>query len=155
MEDLIAVFEPNRSGNNILTLVCIVLAVLALGFLVYNQRRTVSPEKRSMAQLFSLLAGFVILIAIGTGIFSFWAGQKSIPVKVSTNAIETLYGKTNLDDINQLYIHYDQKLSPISGKLQGDSTRLLMIIENDGKTHVLSEENYPIDSIAKVLRKLE
>ena len=155
MEDLIAVFEPERSGNNQLAIICLLLAVLALAYLIYNQRRVTKPENRNLKQLMSLLAAFVILIALGTAVFSYLAGQKFVPVKVFSKHIETSYGKSDLEDIQQLYIHNDQKLSPVSGKLEGDSTRLLMIVELKGKTHVLSEENYDIDSLMRVLRKLE
>jgi hypothetical protein len=155
MEQPIAVFEPIRSGNYIVVLISLLFAVIATAFLVYNYKKDISYKNRGYKQLFSLLAFFVIMIATVTAFFSFWAAQKFTTVKVYPQAIETSFGRVNFDDIQKIYIHNNQQVAPLTGTPHGKVVRILIIEEFDRKTHVLSEENYQIDSLLKVLSTLK
>ena len=155
MEEPIAVFDPTRSGNYNIVIISLSIAAIALAFFIYNFKKDVASSKKGYQQLFSLLAFFVIIIAAVTAFFSFWAAQKFTPVKVYTQSIETAFGKVDLKDIQNIYIHKDQQQAPLTGTPKGEITRILIIEEFDRKTHVLSEENYDIDSLIQVLNNLK
>lgn len=155
MEQPIAVFEPIRSGNYNVVIISLTIAAFALAFLIFNTKKKGALKVRGYQQLFSLLLFFVIIISGVTAFFSFWAAQKFTTVKVFPNAIETGFGKADFDNILKIYIHKDQQKSPLTGALQGAVIRILIIEERDRKTHVLSEENYQIDSLMYVLESLK
>jgi len=155
MEQPIAVFEPIRSGNYNITIISLLIAAIALVFLLYNLKKDVTYKYKNYKQLFSLLAFFVIIISATTTFFSFWAAQKFTAVKVFPDSIETGFGKAKFDEINKVYIHNDQQKSLLTNAFEGDITRILIIEEIDRKTHALSEENYDIDSLLKVLNTIK
>lgn len=155
MEQAVAVFEPIRSGNYNLVFIYLLIALIALGGLVYTLKKKVTYRKKMYHQLYSLLAFFVLIIAGVTAFFNFWAAQKFTAVTVFPEAIETPFGTAQFENIQNVYIHNDQQLSRISGEPDGLITRILIIEEFDRKTHVLSEENYDIDSLYKVMERLE
>ena len=155
MEQPIAVFEPMRSGNYNIVIIGLLIAAIALVFLIYNLKKDVSYKFKNYKQLFSLLAFFVIIISGTTSFFSFWAVQKFTPVKVFQDSIETSFGIAKFDEINKVYIHNDQQKSLLTNAFEGDITRILIIEEIDRKTHALSEENYDIDSLLKILNTIE
>ncbi len=155
MEQPIAVFEPIRTGNYYNFIISLVVAFIALVFLLFNLKKKGTPTRKGYRQLFSLLSFFVLIIAVVTAFFSFWAAQKFTPVKVFQDAIETGYGNADFNNIVKVYIHNDQQKSRLTRELEGEITRILIIEESDRKTHALSEENYQIDSLFSVLRRLK
>lgn len=155
MEQPIAVFEPIRSGNYSAVVISVIIAGIALVFLIFNKKKEGFIRQKGYQQMFSLLTFFVIIIATATAFFSFWAAQKLTPVKIFANSIETAFGKVDFEDIHKIYIHDDQQRSRLSGVPEGAIIRLLIIEESDRKTHVLSEENYNIDSLLNVLNSLK
>jgi hypothetical protein len=155
MDQPIAVFDPVRTGNYNVVIICLVFAVLASIFIFFNFKRKTDFIAKRYQQLFSLLAFFILIISLTTGFFSFWAAQKFIPVKVYSDSVETGFGKAAFENIAKVYIHNDQQKSPITAAPQGEITRILIIEEIDRKTHALSEENYNIDSIMQVFKTLK
>ncbi len=155
MEQPIAIFEPERTGNYTATIISIAIAILALAFLVFFIKKEFSFRQRAYRQLLSLLSFFVMIIALVTAFFSFWAAQKFTPVKVFQHGIVTSFGKADLKNIAKVYVHEDRQRSRLSGAPEGKAIRMLIIEETDQKTHVLSEENYNIDSILQVLSTLK
>ncbi len=155
MEQPIAVFEPMRSGNYTIAIISLFFVGIAVLFFIYNLRKDVSYKQKGYKQLFSLLAFFVIIIAVTTAFFSSWAALKLTPVKVFSQSIETSFGNVDFGAIQKIYILNDQQLAPLSGNPKGDIVRFLIIEEVDRKTHALSEENYEIDSLIQVLNTLK
>ena len=155
MEQPIAVFEPMRSGNFSIVLISLLFAAIAAALLFYNLKKDVSYKHKGYKQLFALLAFFVVIIASVTAFFSFWAAQKFTPVTVYAKSIETGFGNAKFKDIQKIYIHNDQEKGVLTGSPHGAVTRILIIEEYDRKTHVLSEENYQIDSLLIVLESLK
>lgn len=155
MEQPIAVFEPIRSGNYNVVIISLIIAAIALAFFIFNLKKGFSIRQKGYQQLFSLLAFFVIIIAAATAFFSFWAAQKLTPVKVFAQSIETAFGKVKFEDIQKIYVHDDQQRSRLTGAPEGAIIRILIIEESDRKTHVLSEENYNIDSLLNVLNTIK
>ena len=155
MEQPIAVFEPIRSGNYSIVFISLFFVLIAAAFFIYNLKKKASPKHKNYNQLFSLLAFFVIIIASSTAFFSFWAAQKFTEVKVYSKSIETGFGTADFDNIQRIYIHNDQQKSPLTAAPEGGIIRILVIEEVDRKTHVLSEENYQIDSLMVVLNSLK
>jgi len=155
-------FEPVNSSNSTLAIFCAVLAICAIALLIYYNRKQaekasteVTENQKRLKPLLSLGLFFVFLISSTTAFFSWWATKKVSSVKVTTEYIETAYGKTNWENIQRIYVHEDQKVAPFSGKSVGEVTKILMIIELDGKTHALSELDYDLNAIGKAIKALQ
>lgn len=133
------VFEPNLLGNN--TTLWISLGLMVLGFVLtfmfFKKYKTLA-----------LLTFFVGIIATCSTIFSFWSQQKLIPVELDATKLVTPYGETQLSEIKAAYIRGENEKSTI---IREDDTKLLIIVERTNKTHVLSELNYPVDTIKALL----
>lgn len=156
------VFEPENSSNYILAISCSIIAIASIiGLVIYNRKqqktseRKVSSDARRFQPLISLGLFFLFLICLTTAFFSWLTTQKITKVTITDTFIETPYGKTDWDNIQRIYIHEDQKVAPFSGRSVGEKTKILMIIEIEGKTHALSELNYDLNEIGKAIKAVK
>ncbi len=148
------IFESTNSGNITLSILCILIAGLALGFVVYNNRRPVSDSRQQhYRSLISMLLGFVALIGIGTAVFSWLTAKRLDAVVMSEAGVLTSEGLAKWDNIDRIYFHEDRQVQPFTGNEVGDPVKMLMIIEKvTAKTHVLSEEHFNIEVIGDSLK---
>jgi len=152
MEQDIHVFNAvnTQSDQNFwLGLVICLCAALATWLLLRANRR----KPRNEYTLMALLSFIVALLAGGTALFSKLSSAKIGPVTLTRDAIETPYGTAKISQLQNAYIEMDKRKSFINPNLTQDRVRLLLIIEDDGKTHVLSEANYPIEAILDSLKQ--
>lgn len=130
-------------------LIVFVLAVLATWLLLRRHNR----KPRKELTLLALLSFIVAMLAGGTALFSKLTSTRIGPVTLTAETIETPYGTAQLSELQNAYIEMDQRKSLINPNITTDRVRLLLIIEDDGKTHVLSEANYPVEEILAALKK--
>jgi len=158
----LTIYEPVNTSNYTLAIICLVLALAAIGALVYMNLQPVksvdakSPNgvNKKFKPLFSLLLFFTFLICISTAFFSWLTTTKVTAVNINEEFIETPYGKIDWKDIDRIYVHEDDNSSPFSNRDQGDPTKFLMIIEVNGKTHALSEESYDLKAMGKEIKQM-
>lgn len=141
-------FEATTTQNDQLFWIALTVCVLAAGATFLFLRKS----KGAYRSLLALLSFILALLAGGTALFSKLTSEKMGTVRLSEGYLETPYGKTQLDDIRDAYIEMDQRPSLLNPGRSSDRIRLLIILENDGKTHVLSEANYPIEEILREMR---
>jgi len=141
-------FEATTTHNDQLFWIALVVCILATGGTFFLLRKT----KGAYRSLLALLSFILALVAGGTAIFSKLTSEKIGTVRLGEDSLETPYGKTQLEDIRDAYIEMDQRPSLLNPGRQSDRVRLLIILEDDGKTHVLSEANYPIEEILREMR---
>jgi hypothetical protein len=153
MEPAITVFQPDNSGDQVTLILSLLIAAGAFGAMILLLRRPGGKLDRNRMLLLAMLAFFAFIIAGGTAFFSWWSARKVGPVSVFADAIETPYGKANFADIRNAFIETETERSLLNANITTASVRLLIIEEKDGRTHVLSETNYPIDAVLAALKK--
>jgi hypothetical protein len=147
------IFEPQLGGLDTNFWAGVLIGVASLGatlYLLFSKNPKITSAHR---QLGSLLAFIVFLLAMGTTIFSAWASIKIQPVEITDRSVTTPYGEVGLDAIRQAYIEPRYERSLINPNVATDTMFFLIIEERSGKGHVLSEENYEIRAILKVLQE--
>jgi len=141
-------FEATTTQNDQLFWIALIVCLVAAGgtFLLLRQ------SKGAYRSLLALLSFILALVAGGTALFSKLTSERIGTVRLGEDFLETPYGKTKLADIRDAYIEMDQRPNPLNPGQKRDRVRLLIVLEEDGKTHVLSEENYPIEEILREMR---
>jgi hypothetical protein len=141
-------FEANTIQNDQLFWIALLVCILAAAGAFLLLRKS----KGAYRSLLALLSFILALLAGGTALFSKLTSEKIGTVRLGEDFLETPYGKTQLEDIRDAYIEMDQQPSLLNPGQSSDRVRLLIILEDDGKTHVLSEANYPIEEILREMR---
>lgn len=149
----IQTFEPLTQELDGQFAAFLVLAVVVAIALYFYNRKEIPYERRTQRQMISMLGFFVILISIGSAFFSWLTTYKLRTVSISKEAIETPYGIAEIDNIRTTYFYMDEQKARF-GNTVLDTTRFLIIEEYGKKSHALSEENYDIWKIRKVLLDL-
>jgi hypothetical protein len=90
------------------------------------------------------LGGLVCAFAIVLKLFSYFRLQ---PVELYDDRIKTPYGTAELRNVRDFYIKIERHYRPMQPNEVRDSARYFFVQERSDKTHVLSEGDYPIDSI--------
>jgi hypothetical protein len=146
MGELLYTFEAANSGAYTNFILAIIAAVLGVGGTLYLLRRKVSREQRNLNIVIAMLLFFLFLIGSSTAFFSYMRLRKVGPVDIYEAGMKTPYGRVQFADIRNAEIIIDEEPNVLSGSA-GRRTRILTIIERDGRTHALSEEDYPVQEI--------
>lgn len=152
MNEIIATFEPTSTTQATLWLGGAV-ALLALGALLAILAGKLEVADRNRRLLLAMLLFFTVLIAGGTAFFSWLTSYRIDTVTLYSRGLTTPYGTVAYEDIRDAYIRKEEQRSFVNPDIVRSSTRLLIIEERDGKTHVLSEENYALEPIFSTLRQ--
>ncbi len=144
MNEALFSFEPNTSelslyyiGGAIVVLLCI------LGFMY---------AMKTNKKLLLLFSGFMGIIALGTGIFSYLTINRLNTVQLYENGLTTPRGTLTFDKIRTIKLEEFKEHSKYPVQRGGefisiDTARVILVEEYGGDIHLISEENYPIDSI--------
>ena len=145
-------FSAYPHGVDGVGLVSFGLAVL-FGLGVYYWLK-VSLMEDNRRYLYAMLLGFGALIALGTGLLKVYSLWRLQPIVVYNTRVVTPYGAAVYKNLIDFGIQLEKKTSLINPEVSRDSVRYLMLFEKGGKTHVLSEGDYPIDSIYATLNRI-
>ncbi len=148
MEDIIFSFEPHTRELNLFLYTGILFSVLGMIGFVYALKKN--------KKLLLLFSGFIGVIALGTAIFSGLTRERLITVQLYKNGITTPRGAVTFDKIKTIKLEELKEHSKYPVQRGGefisiDTARVILVEEYDGKIHLISEENYPLDSIFNVL----
>jgi len=153
MGELLHTFESTDSASyTTFWLALIGAAAGLLGMILLLRRTTVNRANRNTNIVLAMLLFFLFLIGGSTAFFSYLRLRAIGPVEIYAEGISTPYGAVSFQDIRNAKIIVDSEpalLSPSTGR----KTRLLTIVERDGKTHALSEADYPVEEIMGKLKK--
>ncbi len=152
MREILYTFEPIGSGTQSTFYLAILAALMGLGGMIALLRMKTSREHRNRNMLAAMLLFFVFLIGAGTALFSGLKMRKIGPVYIYADAITTPYGEAEFEHIKDAYIYADREPSLIDPSRSVRTTRMLVVQEESGKSHVLSEEDYPVKEVLAGLR---
>ncbi|MEQ8704103.1 MAG: hypothetical protein RIC19_09305 [Phaeodactylibacter sp.] len=148
---LLKTFEAAGAASNVTLIFALLATVVGLAGTFLLLRKPAPRGQHNQRMLIAMLLFFTFLIGASTAFFSWMRTERLEPVMIYNNAVETSYGKVAYKDLGNAKIVTDQQNQPFSNLNQG-TTRLLVILEKDGKTHALSEEDYPIEEVLRELR---
>ncbi len=149
--NLLKTFEAAGAASNVTLIISVLAAAVSLAGTVWLLRRPAVRGRHNQNMLIAMLLFFTFLIGASTAFFTWMRSERLGPVEIYTDRVVTPYGTAPFEDIDNAKITMDQQQQPFSN-LNQETTRLLAIIEKDGKTHALSEADYPIEEILRELR---
>lgn len=148
------VFQPTHQEDQLVLYIGLILAIMGIVGLVWSLRKKpTTADGRNRNLLVAMLLFFLATISAGTAFFSWLSMHKTGPVTITADAIETPYGKVAFTAIRNAEIIADQPVRLIPSNNNRGTVKLLVIEEQSGKAHVLSEENYDIQRIFGALRE--
>ena len=155
-QEALYVFEPGIQVE-LWTLFLGLLVALAAGALTYLlQRKKVGGAlDRNRRLLLAMLTFFALLIGLGISFFSAWNLRRTSEVRIYPESIETGYGKLMYENLEEAIILRESQPSLINPNLNRQTKRFLVLRAKEGRDHVLSEDNYPIEEILRALREVE
>ncbi len=144
VEEALYTFPANAGEDQKYMILSIIVFLAALGLVFLSGRK-----QWRFAQL---LFGFVAFIALGTGIFSFLTAERLQPVNLYKDSISVPRGNILFKDILKIQVEELKEHSKYPIQKDGQlyvigQTDLMVIEKRDGSSYLLSEENYPLDSI--------
>lgn len=148
----IEIFNPISDGGFNTFIISTAVALVALGIFVWHFKKGGSRENYNMRMLISMLLFFTFAISGSTAVLSSMKYKKTSPVSIYENGLETTYGSVEFKEIKNASIIADKSPSYVNPNQSTRITRLLIIEEKSGKTHVLSEEDYPIQDILRTMK---
>ncbi len=148
-------FTATVSTDQITFWMALLIAVITLGGVIFLIRRKVDREAYNRNALLAMLTFFAFLIAASTAFFSSWSMKKTGPVSIYQDRIELPSGTVAFSEMKKAFIKRETKRSVINPKQATSEVRLLLIEENNGKLHVLSEFNYPVSKILGKIKEVE
>lgn len=156
MEEPIHIFEPITFMATLITVIFTFLSISILGLLYYLNKKEMTYDEAKRRGLYSILLGIALLLTTSTAILNFWNSFEFKPIKLYSDSIETPRGKVAFENIQNAYIYIDKPMmitTPPADSLM-NYDRLLILEEFDKTSHVMSEDNYPIEDILGKIRQL-
>lgn len=154
MEVPVHIFEPITFEATLITVIFTILSIGILGFLIFLNKREMTYDEAKRRGLYSILLGIALLLTTSTAVLNFWNSLKFKPIKLYQDSIETPRGKVAYEDIQNAYIYIDKPMTittpPADSLMKYD--RLLILEEFDKTSHVMAEENYPIEDILEKIK---
>ncbi len=151
METPLFTFEAAKSFVDAWVIGSILLGVLGFGAYFFQEKLPVEQRLRSVVGLAAALIGLVAMLSLCLKLFSM---SRLKPVKLYLNSVETPYGTAEFREIKDFYIKKEVHYKPMQPNAIADSARFLFIVERNDKGHVLSEGDYPIDTILAKMNDL-
>lgn len=146
-------FDPNTTSQQVTFWVTVIIALSALGGLIFLLKKKSTGRNRNQNMLLAMLLFFAFLIAASTAFFSQWSNLKTGPVVLYPDRIETAYGTASFSNIKKAYLLDNRQPSIINPNINRKTVKMLVIEEANGQVHVLSEKHYPISEIFGRLKK--
>lgn len=154
MSTPLKIFEADQSSIWLTLGISVAGAILSLAVLVYLRRNEGKYDLRHYRQLGLMLSGLVLLIALGSIIGSVLNLQRLQPIKVYEDRVVTGFGSVAYTDLRFLYLHKGKQMSFVSPDVSVDTTLLAYFEEKQGKSYVISEENYDVEAIVAYIRPM-
>lgn len=151
METPLYTFEATQSWINAWLICSFITAIMGFSVYYFQDKLPVEQRLKSVIGLVAALVGFVFIFAFTLKIYSL---TRLKPVKIYRNSLETPYGTAEFKNIKDFYIKIEKHYKPMQPNVLADSARYFFILERDDKGHVLSEGDYPVDSILAKLNQV-
>lgn len=151
MTEILYEFAPT-SNDRLYLWLGIAFTIIGYGTAWWLLTRKRTGRERTMFTILAMLAFFVGLMAMSTAFFSGWSLRKQGKVELSRTAVILGNAVIPYQDVKKIYYKKDKSGSIFQG--QGTTNTFLVIEQRGGKTHVISEEQYPIGEIMTRIKEI-
>ncbi|MBK7427337.1 MAG: hypothetical protein IPI60_10090 [Saprospiraceae bacterium] len=148
----ILVFEARAESVKITFIAALLISVVFLILLIFLNRN--KRIQASFRQFGMLLGGFLLVLCLGTAIFSFWQWSRLGPVSISDNYIMIQGDSLPMNEVIQSRIVSEPGSRGLMSVEQGEPDVFLHIETRSKKSYVLMEENYDIAEIRTRLNEI-
>jgi len=148
-------FEPLKSGLDGYFYLAVATTFILLLFTIFLQKKEVKYENRNLRNLGVMMSLFGVFIAISVIIFSWFYNNRIGTVKIYDQQIDTSQKLVNFKDVKRIYLKETKQSSHISPQIIVDTTMMLVIEEMGGKTHLFTDEFYPIKEMVVKMNEAE
>lgn len=151
--DILHEFRPDTT-DHLYMWIGILIALAAFLLTYYFLRQPQKGREHTKAALIAMLFFFTGLMASGTAFFSGWSLLKQGKVILEQKQMQIGQSTIPYQQINKIYYKKD-KQSSIFQAIEGSTTITFLVIEEKGgRTHALSEEQFPIGEIRSRLEEI-
>jgi hypothetical protein len=151
METPLYTYEAAKSFLDSWLIGSIIITLIGFGLYFFQEKIPVEQRLKNVVGLAAALIGLVAALSLGLKLFSM---ARLKPVRLYRDGVETPYGTVQWREIKDFYIKKETRHKPMQPDVVTDSTRFLFIVERNDKGHVLSEGDYPIDSVLAKMNDL-
>jgi len=146
------VFVANQNSILITLAISGCVALISLFAIVYLRKKEVALTFRAHRQLGIMLLGLALIIALGSTVGSIVNLKRLRPIYVYEDSFTTGFGTVKFQDLRFVYLHQGRQPSFVSPSITVDTTLLAYFEEKQGKSYVLSSDNYDVRAIVDYIR---
>jgi len=155
MGNTLFTYEPLKSGLDSYFYLALALAFGLLLLALYLQNKEVKYEQRNMRNLVVMMCLFGVMMSTGVIVFSWFNNNRIGTVKVYEKGIDTSTKQVLYKDISRIYLEEIPQSSHISPQIIIDTAMMLVVEEMNGKTHLFTDEFYPIKEMVVTMNETE
>lgn len=144
--DILHTFEPDSSDRLFLWL-GLAVAVVAFYLTYHFLRQKKKGREHTKAALIAMLFFFTGLMAFGTAFFSGWSVLKQGKIVLQQEQMQIGQRDIPYTQINKIYFKQEKQASPFQAINNTSVISFLVVEEKGGRTHAISEEQFPIGEI--------
>ncbi len=132
----------------------IILAFAGFGTAYFLLKKPAVGRAYTGNSIIAMLAFFVGLMAVGTAFFSGWSLRKQGKVEIYQEGIQ--FGATEIPytEIRKIYVKQDKSASVFQAQGATTTINYLVIEQEGGKVHAISEEYFPIGEIMGRIKEI-
>ena len=153
MTELLYKFEPTSDDQFYLWL-GIFLALAGFGTAYYLLKKPATGRTYTSNSILAMLAFFVGLMAFGTAFFSGWSLRKQGKVVLYKEGIQLGADEIPYGEIRKIYFKQDKSASVFQAQATTRTVTFLVIEQEGGKTHAISEQQFPIGEIMSSINEI-
>ncbi len=145
------VFNPTKTSFDYLIWFSVgIIIFCGLVSYIFSVNKSLDKTRKNIIYMICFFISFIAVISLFIRVITI---IRLKPFEIDGTKITTPYGETKFTEIRDFFIQTDRQYKPNSPNQPVDSMRFLIIFDRKLKRQMYSEEDYPIDSIFKILDK--
>jgi hypothetical protein len=153
MTELLYKFTPTSDDQFYLWL-GIILAIVGFATSYYLLKKPATGRTYTGNSILAMLAFFVGMMAISTAFFSGWSLRKQGKIELYQEGIQLGADQIPYGTIRKIYFKQDKSASIFQAQGTTKTNTFLVIEQEGGKTHAISEEQFPIGEIMTRIKEI-
>jgi len=153
MTELLYKYAPTSDDQFYLWL-GIILALAGFGTAYYLLKKPATGRAYTNNSILAMLAFFVGTMAISTAFFSGWSLRKQGKIELYQEGIQLGADQIPYGEIRKIYFKQDKSASVFQAQGTTTTITFLVIEQEGGKTHAISEDQFPIGEIMSRIKEI-
>lgn len=153
MTELLFKYTPTSDDQFYLWL-GIALALAGFGTAYYLLKKPAAGRTYTTNSILAMLAFFVGTMAVGTAFFSGWSLRKQGKIELYQEGLQVGSDEIPYGEIRKIYFKQDKSASVFQAQATTKTVTFLVIEQEGGKVHAISEEQFPIGEIMSRIKEI-